>query len=164
MKKLNKFILIFAILLTSSTIYSQNRCRSGLSEQLSNNFVRDNVVPIIGDTIISPLRIKKDYSFELDYSKSKRLIVDSIRLMVYEVVNNKRYTLYDGYKMIEFDHCRYTSITIIKARCLDYSGSCSVNFYNIETDDLTKDNPNRKFIFIHDETKYGTEIEIRFIN
>ncbi len=160
----SKIVLTVFILLNLQMISAQNRCRSGLSEQLSNNFVRDNVIPLIGDTIISPLRIKKDYSFELDYSKSKRLIVDSIRLMVYEVVNNKRHTLYDGYKMIEFDHCRYTSITIIKARCLDYSGSCAVNFYNIETDDLTKDNPNRKFIFIHDITKYGMAVEIRFIN
>ncbi len=160
----SKIVLTIFILINLQMIGAQNDYRWSLIQRHSDLFVKDNVVPLIGDTIISPLRIKKDFSFDLDYSKSKRLIVDSIRFLVYEVVNKKRYTFYDGNQIIDFDNTRYTSMCNIYIRCIDYSGSCAVNLYNVETDGLTKDNPNRKFIFIHDITKYGTVVEVRFIN
>ena len=100
----------------------------------------------------------------MDYSKSKRLIVDSIKYLVYDVVNNRRHTIYYGNQMIDIDNMKYRSICNIYVRCLDYSGSCSINLFNIETDGLTKDNPNRKFIFIHDINEYGTAVEVRFVN
>lgn len=161
-----KYIIVLTlfILLNIQMICAQNDYKGSLIQQCCDAFTKDNIVPLIGDTIISPLRIKKDYSFELDYSKSKRLIVDSIRFLVYEVANKKRYTFYDGNQIIDFDNTRYTSMCNIYIRCIDYSGSCAVNLYNVETDGLTKDNPNRKFIFIHDENEFGTAVEIRFIN
>ncbi len=161
-----KYIIVLTlfILLNIQMICAQNDYKGSLIQQCCDAFTKDNIVPLIGDTIISPLRIKKDYSFELDYSKSKRLIVDSIKYLVYDVVNNRRHTIYYGNQMIDIDNMKYRSICNIYVRCLDYSGSCSINLFNIETDGLTKDNPNRKFIFIHDINEYGTAVEVRFVN
>ena len=162
-----KNILIIVIFLQSNIfINSQEliKCEGRIDYSISR-FQMNNIQPLIGDTLIAPLKVKvNDHIFKLDDSKSKRFVIDSLRFIVNRIVNRNYEYFYDGNEIVDYDYCKYSSSVILYIRCLDSPNISIGKIINVESDHLTKDNKNRKFIVIYKQESDGVFVEFKFKN
>lgn len=163
---MKKILFITLLLLAMNMLcYSRNTLKQdGIISFSISNFEKDNIQPLIGDIIIAPLRVDiNNYQYKLDMNKSKRFIIDSLRFIVHRL-GDQRDILYDGNEIIDYDYSLYDCFTIFYIRCLDKPNASIGKIINVESDHLTKDNKNRKFIILYNPNVNGFTVEFKFIN